>query len=157
MSFLTKTNSGLVRNRPDYVAGFGFRCALTCLRPSFACDANQQLATMIDAQALPARLTGDFISWALAIEASAERRVALLPLESPDFGADERLAVCLIAACQLNACPAFAACAEALLGSTDVGRTLTATRVVAKTLQACRMTVEPEFLRPNGQVLPYVH
>ena len=54
--------------------------------------------------------------------------------DSAGFCRDECLAISLVAACQHDAGPALKSCAFALLGSSNLGRALVATEVVARTL-----------------------
>ena len=132
-------DSGISSVSATTMVGIAFRCALVCLRPGQGddvCRASCRLFELVEACALPPRLIGEFTGWALAIEASAVRAVSLRPIDSLDLCSDERLAAALVAACQYDECPALRSCAAALLGSENVGRTLGATRIVAKTLRA---------------------
>ena len=122
----------------ERIVGLGFRCSLACLRSSDAAEARRActyLTTALCADNLPAELVPQFAAWALAIESSAERPIAVLPIKSASFGRDECLAISLVAACQHQTCPALRACAFALLGSADLGRALAATATIAATLR----------------------
>ena len=131
-------------NRPERIVGLGFRCSMSCLRARDQADAGQacaRLTAAVAARLLPQALIAEFAAWALAVEASAERPVAVLPIDSAGFCRDECLAISLVAACQHDACPALKSCAFALLGSSNLGRALVATGVVARTLSGagCRL------------------
>ena len=117
---------------------------MACLRACDQADAGQACARLTAALAaleLPQSLIAGFAAWALAVEASAARPVAVLPIDSAGFCRDECLAISLVAACQHDACPALKACAFALLGTSDLGRALVATEAVARTLSGagCRL------------------
>ena len=125
----------------DTLVGIAFRCALVCVRPmpcEAHCAASCRLSELVLSRALPPRLIGEFTGWALAIQASAVRTVSLHPVDRKDLCGDERLAAALVAACQYQECPALCMCAATLLGSQNIGRTLSATRTVAETLRASK-------------------
>lgn len=127
----------LTSRRPEQLVGLGFRCSLACLRtddPAFARVACSRLTTALSLHEAPRALVLQFSAWALAIEASAERPIGILPIEAIGFCRDECLAVALVAACQHQACPALRACAFALMGTADLGRALAATETLAATL-----------------------
>ena len=123
-------------NFPERLVGLGFRCSMICLRTAdntgpYACALLQ---ASIDDHRLPAKLNANFAAWALAVEATATRPIKLLALKHHSFSPDESLAIALVAACQHAHCPALTACASALLGTNDLGRTLAATQILAHTL-----------------------
>ena len=133
--------------KPERIVGIGFRCSIACLR-GCAVDEQQHacavLRASVEIQLLPLTLIGAFSAWALAVESSAIRPVAVLPTDSLGFCRDECLAISLVAACQNNACPALRACAFALLGGGDVGRTLSATQAVADALREADTLLTPD-------------
>lgn len=121
------------------LVGLGFRCGTACLRAgdsAVAAAACSMLADGVCQHGLPRSAADEFIGWCLAIECEAERPIVTLPLDAAGFSRDECLAVSLIAACQHNACPALRACAFALLGTAEAGRTLSAASELATMLAA---------------------
>lgn len=138
-----------MRSAAEQVVGLGFRCSLACLRTADNATSRQACAMLqstLEAHRLPARLVADFSAWALAVEASAERPIAVLPVAAAGFCRDECLAISLVAACQHDSCPALKACAFALLGSSDLGRALAATDVIAHTLLLAEMRLRPAHI-----------
>jgi hypothetical protein len=144
-SFLPTTRNPL-DPAPERLVGLGFRCAMTCLRPGSGLAAPQACALLkaaIEAHRLPTKLNRDFAAWALAVDATAERPIALSALDHQSFTPDESLAIALVAACQHAHCPALTACASALLGTHDLGRALAATQILAHTLFTANALLSP--------------
>jgi hypothetical protein len=119
-------DDGRTGARPERLVGFGFRCWLRGLRTGEA--ALWQLAWREYSGALgpaAARPVLDRLSgWVLAVDCEAARRVDTHPPGCLGFCRDECLAISMVAACQHNACPAMRACAFALLGAGEAGRSL---------------------------------
>jgi len=129
---------------PENLVGLGFRCSMSCFRPGLDASSNgcRLLAATIAARGLSPGIQDHFTAWALAITATAQRPITLNPLETASFSQDERLAITLVAACQHAPCPALTACASALLGTSDLGRVLAATQIIAHTLAATGIVVQ---------------
>ncbi len=133
--------------RPEVALGRAFRCGLLAVRTGEIANwafAWQELATASNAGAAD-RLVNDLGRFVKSVEASAQRRIGVLPAGCPGLCRDECLAVSIIAACQHGACPALRACAFALLASADVDGPLSAANCLAETMKC-----EGQFLSPDA-------
>ncbi len=112
--------------RPDFrvaqMVGRSFRCAMLARREasgvfwSYAWQEIADLAGPARADNLVTAL-GQFVE---SIDRTATRRIEVLPNGCPGLCRDECLAVSIIAAAQLGACPALKACVYALIDSGNV-------------------------------------
>jgi hypothetical protein len=78
-----------------------------------------------------------------AVQDTAERRIEVFPAQSRRFCRDECLAISMVAACQHSACPAFRACAVALLGSSDVDEAIECADGFARRLREADQILSP--------------
>jgi hypothetical protein len=143
--------------RPEWIVGLGFRCSITCIRasdPGCARQACAVLGSAVEARAMPVSLVTSFSAWAMAVEATAERHIAVLPAGASGLCRDECLAIALVAACQYGACPALQACAFALLGSSDLGRAIAATQNVAHALLGARCRLDADGIVDLARIDP---
>lgn len=132
--------------RPETAVGRSFRCGMHAVRSGERAHwarAWQELAITgrcVAADGLLARLAA-FVE---TIEATAARRIDILPAGCPGLCRDECLAVSIIAASQLGACPALRACAFALLETPHMDRPLRAATEFAQDLRAAGYLLSPQ-------------
>jgi hypothetical protein len=81
--------------------------------------------------------------WVRAVQDSAERRIEVYPAQCRRFCRDECLAISMVAACQHSACPAFRACAVALLGCNDVDEAIEGAEGFARCLKEADQILSP--------------
>ncbi|MEW5964075.1 MAG: hypothetical protein AB1749_10985 [Pseudomonadota bacterium] len=93
-----------------------------------------------------ATVVGSLAEWAKCVNASAQRRVEVNPLDDCTFCRDECLAVSMIAACQHNTCPAMRACAFALIDNSLVDEVLYHAGTFAITMRSIDRIVSPAWI-----------
>jgi hypothetical protein len=97
---------------------------------------------------------GQFVE---SVESSAARRIEVLPKACPGLCRDECLAISVVAASQLGACPALKACVFALIESANVEPCIRSAGTFSNALRAAGHTLAPDFicnalaLMPAGQ------
>jgi hypothetical protein len=77
------------------------------------------------------------------VQDSAERRIEVYPAQCRRFCRDECLAISMVAACQHSSCPAFRACAVALLGSDEVDEAIEGADNFARCLRDAGQVLSP--------------
>jgi hypothetical protein len=132
--------------RPETAVGRSFRCGMHAVRSGERAHwarAWQELASTgrgVAVDGLQVRLAV-FVE---TIEATAVRRIDILPAGCPGLCRDECLAVSIIAASQLGACPALRACAFALLETPHMDGPLRAATEFAKELRDAGYHLSPQ-------------
>jgi hypothetical protein len=97
---------------------------------------------------------GQFVG---CVEASAARRIEVLPKACPGLCRDECLAVSVVAASQTGACPALRACVFALIDCANVDPCIRSAGTFSHALREAGHTLPPDFicnalaLMPSGQ------
>jgi hypothetical protein len=81
--------------------------------------------------------------WVRAVQDSAERRIEVFPAQCSRFCRDECLAISMVAAAQHSACPAFRACAVALLGSNEIDEAIEGAEGFARCLRQADQVLSP--------------
>ncbi|MEO0792004.1 MAG: hypothetical protein AAFY27_05605 [Pseudomonadota bacterium] len=98
--------------------------------------------------------------WVRAIDGAAVRPIELAPLTCHELCEDECLAVSLVAAAQVDTCPAMRACAITLLGHPDVEPVVQTTAQFASVLASanCRLpdvhAIPRNWVGGSGMVQP---
>lgn len=106
----------------ERLVGIGFRCWMQGFqRSDIGCweVAWDEVSRAVGPRAAKPLMT-ELAGWVRAVQDSAERRIEVYPAQCRRFCRDECLAISMVAACQHSTCPAFRACAVALLGCNDV-------------------------------------
>lgn len=106
----------------ERLVGVGFRCWLQGFQTSdIGCweVAWEEFSRAVGPRAAKPLMT-ELACWVRAVQDSAERRIEVYPAQCRRFCRDECLAISMVAACQHSTCPAFRACAVALLGCDEV-------------------------------------
>lgn len=104
------------------MVGRSFRCGMLARKGGNAASwsfAWQEFAGLTGSQSADL-LVGRLATFVEKVDSSAARPIEVLPAGCPGLCRDECLAVSIIAASQLGACPALKACAFALLQSCEV-------------------------------------
>lgn len=122
----------------ERLVGVGFRCWMTgldtgdidCWQTAFS-----EFAGCVGVDKAKTLVPG-LSNWVRAVRGSAARPIEISSRGCSGFCRDECLAIAMVAACQHSACPAFKACAYALIGSSDVNRALDAAEEFAIGLRA---------------------
>jgi hypothetical protein len=131
---------------PERLVGVGFRCWLSGFRNSdigcweVAWDAYSGAVGPRAAKPLMSELA----AWVRAVQEAAERRIELYPARCDQFCRDECLAISMVAACQHSACPAFRACAVALLGSSEIEEAMEGAEEFALRLKEADQVLSPD-------------
>jgi hypothetical protein len=111
-----------VMSAPERLVGVGFRCWLAGFQTGdIGCweVAWEEMSRAVGPRAAKPLMT-ELAHWVRAVQETAERRIEVYPTGCRRFCRDECLAISMVAACQHSACPAFRACAVALLGSNEI-------------------------------------
>jgi hypothetical protein len=114
--------AGAVMSAPERLVGVGFRCWLAGFQTGdIGCweVAWEEMSRAVGTRAAKPLMT-ELAHWVRAVQETAERRIEVYPADCRRFCRDECLAISMVAACQHSACPAFRACAVALLGSNEI-------------------------------------
>jgi hypothetical protein len=130
---------------PERLVGVGFRCWLSGFQTSdIGCweAAWHEFSTAVGPRAAKPLMT-DLACWVRAVQDTAERRIEVYPANCRRFCRDECLAISMVAACQHSACPAFRACAIALLGSNDVDAAIDCAESFASRLREADQVLLP--------------
>jgi hypothetical protein len=130
---------------PERLVGVGFRCWLSGFQTSdIGCweTAWHEFSTAVGPRAAKPLMT-DLACWVRAVQDTAERRIEVYPANCRRFCRDECLAISMVAACQHSACPAFRACAIALLGSNDVDEAIDCAESFASRLREADQVLSP--------------
>lgn len=130
---------------PERLVGVGFRCWLAGFqRGDIGCweVAWDAFSGAVGPQAAKPLMT-DLACWVRAVQDSAERRIEVNPAQCRQFCRDECLAISIIAACQHSACPAFRACAVALLGSNEIDAAMEGAEEFALRLKEADQVLSP--------------
>jgi hypothetical protein len=126
------------------MVGRSFRCGMIARKGDNAASwsfAWQEFAGLAGSQSADV-LVGRLATFVEKVDSSAARPIEVLPAGCPGLCRDECLAVSIIAASQLGACPALKACAFALLQSWEVEPCVRSAAAFS------------EGLRQAGQILP---
>jgi hypothetical protein len=130
---------------PERLVGVGFRCWLAGYQTSdISCweHAWDAFARAVGPRAAKPLMT-ELACWVRAVQDSAERRIKIYPAQSRQFCRDECLAISMVAACQHSACPAFRACAEALLGCNEIDEAMEGAEEFALRLKEADQLLSP--------------
>jgi len=130
---------------PERLVGVGFRCWLAGFQTSdIGCweVAWHEFAHAVGPRAAKPLMT-ELACWVRAVQDSAERRIEVYPAQCRHFCRDECLAISMVAACQHSACPAFRACAVALLGSNEIEEAMEGAECFARSLKEADQVLSP--------------
>lgn len=143
---------------PERLVGVGFRCWLAGFQTSdIGCweVAWEEVSRAVGPRAAKPLMT-DLAAWVRAVQDTAERRIELYPAGCSQFCRDECLAISMVAACQHSACPAFRACAIALLGSNEIEEAIECADGFARRLKEAHQVLSPGsvFMRADLMAAP---
>lgn len=136
--------------RPDFrvaqMVGRSFRCAMLARREASGLSwayAWQEIAGVAGAACADELVTelGRFVE---SIDVAAARRIEVLPKGCPGLCRDECLAVSIVAASQLGACPAMKACVYALIDCTNVDGCIRTAGTFSAALREAGQTLSPD-------------
>jgi hypothetical protein len=130
----------------DRLVGLGFRCWLSGFQTSdIGCweVAWREFSRAVGPHAAKPLMT-ELACWVRAVQDTAERRIEVNPAQCRQFCRDECLAISMVAACQHSACPAFRACAVALLGSNEVDAAIEGAEEFARRLKEADQMLSPD-------------
>jgi hypothetical protein len=130
---------------PERLVGVGFRCWLTGYQTSdIGCweVAWDEFSRAVGPRAAKPLMT-ELACWVRAVQDSAERKIEVYPAQSRQFCRDECLAISMVAACQHSACPAFRACAVALLGCDEIDEAMEGAEEFALRLKEADQLLSP--------------
>jgi len=136
---------GAVMSAPERLVGVGFRCWLSGFQLSdIGCWelAWEEMSRAVGPRAAKP-LMSDLASWVRAVQDAAERRIEVSPSGCRRFCRDECLAISMVAACQHSSCPAFRACAVALLGSNEIEEAVDCADGFARRLKEANQMLSP--------------
>jgi len=144
----------------ERLVGVGFRCWLQGFQTSdIGCweVAWHEFSRAVGPRAAKPLMT-ELACWVRAVQDSAERRIEVYPAQCRRFCRDECLAISMVAACQHSTCPAFRACAVALLGSNEVDEAIEGADSFARCLRDAGQVLSPgTVFLGAGLVTPGVH
>lgn len=129
----------------ERLVGVGFRCWLQGFQTSdISCWelAWEEFSRAVGPRAAKP-LMAELACWVRAVQDSAERRIEVYPAQSGRFCRDECLAISMVAACQHATCPAFRACAIALLGCEDIDEAIEGAEGFARCLREAGQILSP--------------
>lgn len=134
--------------RVAQMVGRSFRCGMLARRgnPAIAWSyAWQEIAGVTGAGHVDQIFIalGAFVD---SVEAAAARRIEVLPKGCPGLCRDECLAVSIIAASQLGACPALKACVFALIDSGNVEPCIQSAGLFSAALSEAGQTLPPDVV-----------
>jgi hypothetical protein len=130
---------------PERLVGLGFRCWLAGFQTSdIGCweVAWHQFSRAVGPRAAKPLMT-ELACWVRAVQDAAERRIEVYPAQCRQFCRDECLAISMVAACQHSACPAFRACAVALLGCNEIEEAMEGAEEFALRLKEANQLLSP--------------
>lgn len=138
--------------RPDFrvaqMVGRSFRCGMLARREptgvswSYAWQELAGVAGPASADDLVTAL-GHFVE---SVDRAATRRIEVLPKGCPGLCRDECLAVSVIAAAQLGACPALKACVYALIHGGNIDTCIAAAGTFSTALQDAGQSLPPDVV-----------
>ena len=137
--------AGDVLSAPERLVGVGFRCWLAGYQTSdIGCweVAWHEFSQAVGAGAAKP-LMAELACWVRAVQDGAGRMIETYPAPCRRFCRDECLAISMVAACQHCACPAFRACAVALLGSNKIDETIEGAECFARSLKEADQMLSP--------------
>jgi hypothetical protein len=143
--------------RIAHMVGRSFRCGIHARRTgtaaawSFAWQEIAGLAGSVSADDLVDRLA----SFVETVDATAVRPIVVLPAGCPGLCRDECLAVSIIAASQLGACPALKACAFALLESSEVEPCMRSADAFSRALRDAGQMLSTDLVCNAVALLPH--
>jgi hypothetical protein len=138
--------------RPDYrvaqMVGRSFRCGMLARREASGLSwsyAWQELAGVAGATSADNLVTalGHFVE---TVDRTAMRRIEVLPKGCPGLCRDECLAVSVVAAAQLGACPALKACIYALIQGGNIDACISAAGTFSSALKAAGQSLPPDVV-----------
>jgi hypothetical protein len=138
-------SAAAIVSAPERLVGVGFRCWLSGYQTSdIGCweVAWHEYTRAVGPHAAKPLMT-ELAWWVRAVQDSAERRIELYPTQHRQFCRDECLAISMVAACQHSACPAFRACAVALLGSDEIDEAVEGAEEFALRLREADQLLSP--------------
>jgi hypothetical protein len=139
------TSAAAMLSAPERLVGVGFRCWLAGYQTSdIGCweVAWHEFSRAVGSRAAKPLMT-ELACWVRAVQDSAERRIEVYPAQCRQFCRDECLAISMVAACQHCACPAFRACAVALLGSDEIDEAMEGAEEFALRLKEADQLLSP--------------
>jgi hypothetical protein len=139
------TAASAMLSAPERLVGVGFRCWLAGYQTSdIGCweVAWQEFSRAVGSRAAKPLMT-ELACWVRAVQDTAERRIEVYPAQCRQFCRDECLAISMVAACQHCACPAFRACAVALLGSDEIDEAMEGAEEFALRLKEADQLLSP--------------
>jgi hypothetical protein len=149
-----------VLSAPERLVGVGFRCWLAGYQTSdIGCweVAWQEFCRAVGPRAAKPLMT-ELACWVRAVQDCAERKIEVYPAQCRRFCRDECLAISMVAACQHSACPAFRACAVALLGSNEIDEAIEGAEEFAYRLREADQMLSPgTVFMGAGLVTPAGH
>jgi hypothetical protein len=138
-------SAAAILSAPERLVGVGFRCWLAGFRTSdIGCweVAWEEMSRTVGARAAKP-LMNELACWVRAVQDAAERKIEIYPAQCRQFCRDECLAISMVAACQHSACPAFRACAVALLGSNEIDEAIDCADGFARRLKEADQHLSP--------------
>lgn len=135
---------------PERLVGLGFRCGLTGVT-SATTDCWEFVATAYGkalGTGCHTALLLDLTRFVTAVSASSERAIHVQAASCRGFCRDECLAISIIAATQHGAHNALRASASALLGTDDIGDTLSGAETFARHLKSVHQVLAIESVCP---------
>jgi hypothetical protein len=141
----TAIPAAAVLSAPERLVGVGFRCWLAGLQTSdIGCweVAWHEFSRAVGPRAAKPLMT-ELAAWVRAVQDTAERRIELYPAQCRQFCRDECLAISMVAACQHSVCPAFRACAVALLGCNEIDEAMDGAEEFALRLREADQLLSP--------------
>lgn len=148
-------SAGALLSAPDRLVGVGFRCWLSGFQTSdIGCweVAWEEMSRAVGARAAKPLMT-DLASWVRALQDAAERKIEVYPAGCRHFCRDECLAISMVAACQHSACPAFRACAVALLGCNEIEEAIDCADGFARRLKEADQVLSPGSVFMGGGLM----
>jgi hypothetical protein len=146
--------------RPDFrvaqMVGRSFRCGMLARREasglswSFAWQEIASVAGPAQADHLVTAL-GHFVE---SVDRTAARRIEVLPKGCPGLCRDECLAVSIIAASQLGACPALKACVFALIDCNNIETCIATAGTFSTALYQAGQSLPPDVVCNALALLP---
>jgi hypothetical protein len=138
-------STAAILTAPERLVGVGFRCWLAGFQTGdIGCweVAWEEMSRAVGARAAKPLMT-ELASWVRAVQDAAERKIEIYPAQCRQFCRDECLAISMVAACQHSACPAFRACAVALLGSSEIDEAIEGAEGFARRLKEADQYLSP--------------
>jgi hypothetical protein len=130
---------------PERLVGLGFRCWLAGFQTSdIGCweMAWHEFSRAVGPRTARPLMT-ELATWVRAVQDTAERKIEVYPAQCRQFCRDECLAISMVAACQHSVCPAFRACAVALLGCNEIDEAMDGAEEFALRLREADQLLSP--------------